>query len=1170
MIINHNMASLNTYRQMSANTAATSKSLEKLSSGLRINKAGDDAAGLAISEKMRGQIRGLDQASRNAQDGISMIQTAEGALNETHSILQRMKELATQAANDTNVASDRSEIQKEINQLSSEINRIGNTTEFNTQKLLKGKDVAVVSTAQDVDTITAGAAGVATGTASALKVNANSVVAVDSQSFVQGNTADATGSVGSTAQTTASVAGAKSVASLSNGLTFKSKATDATLNGATIKISQLANPTGVASSISVSGSGANEVIEFKIGTGADGTSLFKGDDRGSLTNYLKSISGYSSLDVTLDDPVGAATAEKLVGFQDPTADATAKTYSTGTMAGGVTEIRGANTFTITDKFEESGDTITIGGKTFTAKATGADPTKGEFSIGTATYDNVTAQAAIDLTKDVTAVQAVTTTGAITTVAANDTLAFDGMTVTVSSITATGGDIKSSNDGTTVAIGSATVDAAAAAAIADAFNKQAAASGKTAENYGVFSADSSTGVKFTAAEVLGDTYNAKPFTQSGTVSITAAYTTAGENLTVGINVDGTDYTIKHADLVKTLNGSQTANSVLDLVRNATSAGGAKLGDHAIVGLDAANKLKITSLTAETGTVQFNFYTDTAGTTKIASALGITAGTPKAGAGGTATGGGANEQAISLIAAIKQDATLSARFEVETTGTAGEIKLVEKAGKATGKALDAVTAAGSGANDKLVITDKSGRNLKTVTISQNNTDDLSVQASNVDANGNLTIKLAKDSAFKNTAAAIQSAVQALGTVNGVDFSQYEFKAEGDWDTKATGDNMMKTQGTLVGGTQEVKGDYSFDITKAFAAGDKVVIKGQTFTAVNGGAIGSKSEFDISGGDTNLQAASLRDAISLNSTLKAIYTSGGTGSTVSMTEKAATGADLKTTDLAVRATGTAGEYSVDTSGLLENGAAFVLDGKEITVSDKETNVGYANGTAIKVADTAAGQTAALAEAINKNADLSVKYTASVGADGNLVLKQNDLHEDSAAPEVATKNSSIGKFTSSLQIGANSGQSMTIDVNDMRATSLGITGNGSVGTVAARNGLVASYVTVANVTNGTDNSNVEYALDVSDHTKATNAISVISDAIEAVSAERSKLGAFQNRLEHTISNLGTSSENLTAAESRIRDVDMAKEMMNFQKNNILQQAAQAMLAQANQQPQGVLQLLR
>ncbi|KGN01847.1 flagellinolysin [Clostridium botulinum] len=136
MIINHNMNAMNAHRQMGMNTIQSGKAMEKLSSGLRINRAGDDAAGLAISEKMRGQIRGLDQASRNAQDGISLIQTAEGALNETHSIVQRMRELSVQAVNDTNTKDDRNQLQKEINQLIEEVDRIGNTTEFNTIKLL--------------------------------------------------------------------------------------------------------------------------------------------------------------------------------------------------------------------------------------------------------------------------------------------------------------------------------------------------------------------------------------------------------------------------------------------------------------------------------------------------------------------------------------------------------------------------------------------------------------------------------------------------------------------------------------------------------------------------------------------------------------------------------------------------------------------------------------------------------------------------------------------------------------------------------------------------------------------------------------------------------------------------------------------------------------------------
>lgn len=138
MKINHNIAALNAYRNLSVNNNNTAKSLEKLSSGLRINRASDDAAGLAISEKMRSQIRGLDMAERNALDAVSFVQTAEGALSSTHSILQRMRELAVQAANDSNTTVDRNAIQQEINQLTNEINRIANTTEFNTKKLLNG------------------------------------------------------------------------------------------------------------------------------------------------------------------------------------------------------------------------------------------------------------------------------------------------------------------------------------------------------------------------------------------------------------------------------------------------------------------------------------------------------------------------------------------------------------------------------------------------------------------------------------------------------------------------------------------------------------------------------------------------------------------------------------------------------------------------------------------------------------------------------------------------------------------------------------------------------------------------------------------------------------------------------------------------------------------------
>ncbi len=138
MVVQHNLTAMNANRQLGITADGQAKSSEKLSSGYKINRAGDDAAGLTISEKMRSQIRGLNKASTNAQDGVSLIQVAEGALNETHSILQRMNELATQAANDTNTTLDRDAIQSEINQLTSEIDRIRSTTQFNTMNLLDG------------------------------------------------------------------------------------------------------------------------------------------------------------------------------------------------------------------------------------------------------------------------------------------------------------------------------------------------------------------------------------------------------------------------------------------------------------------------------------------------------------------------------------------------------------------------------------------------------------------------------------------------------------------------------------------------------------------------------------------------------------------------------------------------------------------------------------------------------------------------------------------------------------------------------------------------------------------------------------------------------------------------------------------------------------------------
>lgn len=239
MIINHNLNSMNAHRNMSFNTTQTGKAMEKLSSGLRINRAGDDAAGLAISEKMRGQIRGLDQATRNSQDGISMIQTAEGALNETHSILQRMRELSVQSATDTNTKDDRTKIQSEVNELAKEITRISNDTEFNTQNLMAG------------------------GLSSTFQIGANasqniklSISAMDASSLgVAGQVL--------TQGTTTAVGGVTGVTSLGSGLTAQTYQLQTTATAATTSTAatSAAGTTGGANTIGTIGgsyTGAND------------------------------------------------------------------------------------------------------------------------------------------------------------------------------------------------------------------------------------------------------------------------------------------------------------------------------------------------------------------------------------------------------------------------------------------------------------------------------------------------------------------------------------------------------------------------------------------------------------------------------------------------------------------------------------------------------------------------------------------------------------------------------------------------------------------------------------------------------------------------------------------------------------------------------------------------
>jgi len=405
MRINHNIAALNTYRQLNSANQANSNSMEKLSSGLRINKAGDDAAGLAISEKMRGQIRGLEQAQTNAQDGISLVQTAEGAMNESHSILQRMRELAVQSSNDTNTDTDRQELQKEVDQLSKELTRIGNSTEFNTQKLANGgfegtfqiganedQNLSISVGAMDAESLGL-AEDVESKSATLDPTNASKILGIDmadSQYLKEGDYSlevDVTGGTASLLDSEGNeVASATGVSGTSTSIDL----TDADGNTVATAMGDgaaVADGT-VAVSIGASGADLNETQPSGNTGTAEAVQMSSTDllEEGSYSLDVSSSNGGTNNDIIeLTDSEGT-----VLGTLDQSGtDITANTNYSVDLADG----SGSVTISI-------GDTAAVAGDSFEFSSTQTDYTSGTSSAATDTDGNGT------LDKDAVAVKGI--------------------------------------------------------------------------------------------------------------------------------------------------------------------------------------------------------------------------------------------------------------------------------------------------------------------------------------------------------------------------------------------------------------------------------------------------------------------------------------------------------------------------------------------------------------------------------------------------------------------------------------------------------------------------------------------------------------------------------------------------------------------------------------------
>ncbi len=947
MVIQHNIPALQTYNIVNNTSNALQKSIAKLSSGLRINTAADDAAGLAISEKMRSQIKGLDRAVANTQDGISLIQTAEGALQEEHSILQRMRELAVQAANDTLTQQDRSYVQVEIDQLKEEITRIGNTTQFNKKKLLNG-DSAGLWSSSDLET------------KAIINGGLREVDQFGQKKSIEGN----------------------------------------------YKIRVKAEP------------GEGEVQKSDIMTIKHENVL--------LNKTVNTPDGVK--DVISDGMAPGDYSLKLTAQAVGTAGSAAKRVTGAYDVGGMqyTKLEDTNQVAALANGHYADYTIKLG-----------DEVLGSFRI----------------------------------------------------TNASGGSYAAGSDAAQMG---GRIEAAAEAAISKAremgveISGIATALGDTAEGDGSSTANGSISLKKFGSKDIG-------------------------NLSITQSVDG-----------------GTATELV--VRHDNAADGSKLAD------SGANK---------DASEVFTFVNNTTNTLNGSVLFEVTGKDDK---NGIVT----LKATAALLDENGKSSTKTQENIVVKQGAASATNLNDIFGGTTGApnvtiALAAGNYGAVGDNGKFVVNFSAGNTL-------------------TDKGVNFELKGALDTGWEDG--------WANGPFRGNDPVQYYLDGTQLADSEINFQNYIinektgaVTQGTVTLVTDSYFGTQDDHSMAAVADGGKAA-------AVNGDTLASFSNAYI--GKTATGDVRLRD-------LDKFWNSEGVMMLDDAKKITLNQGDGKTADIMLYANDTLDEVATKINDAISTGlgqSKYVDDATKFAtfVSFKGASSEAVPGTFVirSVVPGAQGEITfsgdqGIIDAFSLNTIQDSKestYTVDVldehtgktiaqgvKTTGNVlhgVIHENVDVEFGALKGVEAKwNEGLKKFTYTatqqettvhladnttvLQIGANEGEDLGMDIGDMRAHALGLDG-----------------------------------VNVMSHDRAGRSITVIDNAIDKVSTQRAKLGAYQNRLEYTASNLTTASENLTSAESRIRDADMAKEMMQFTKLNIMLQAGNSMLAQANQQPQNVLSLIR
>ena len=1276
-VINTNVPSLNAQRNLNSSQSALATSLQRLSSGLRINSAKDDAAGLSIADRMTSQIRGLNQAARNANDGVSLAQTAEGALQESGSILQRMRELAIQAANATNSASDRKSLQSEANQLMSELNRIADTTNFNGLNLLDGsfttQNFQVGANANQ--TIAVSVAGASAETLGAEQV-ASQISAAKG-----GNSATLNGTkLGASAVATTDAATART----SNNFSSATTATVTDALGLTAAVVIDATSTAKEAAAALNG---------LAGIEAGGYNAMKLDFSAILSNAAlpASINVGDKISFTLSTDAGTGSATQNVSYTVAATDADTRTNIQTALASAIAAINTANgnsdlTLEGVNSYATT-DALTI------ASATGVDINLANFAVANNTVNTTLGFTAVALddsgarTMTLTGVangaiaftvDASSSTGSTRIASANDALkagldlrspdliaagytysqsaagAAITLSRTVGSADSAGDFVAKMAGGLAATTFTTTTASGASTSVAKTVNLigAAAGNGMGATTLAATAAAARTANDLTAPVVATIT---APDSVAATVTIAAASTakeTAALLSTTGVKATG--FNSMKLDFTTIL--KQSANALVDAgdtisFNLSTDAGAAQAVSYVVGATDAATRTNLltavgTAVTAintangntdlsidssaltsgdevrivsATG-VDINMDTFNIANTTIAGTFGFSgssdnttpltvsltgvAGTAGWTSDGTATVG---EQNDAMLTALTTGAygvlATTAGYTITQSGVAGTALNIVRTGGAdggvismtlggatnftlTGTTLAAYGSTATTAGPALTVAATATNTALTATnlvTGLNGTSVSPVEGGNLAASVRGSVMVSLESGYNMSFVAnAGEMISGLGNGTNATLAATTGTGSGSVSAAAAANTAAVTATDLVTGLNATK--VSLVETRLTTAGnDSTSVRGQLIVSADNGYTlqfnANAAQFEagaLDGGIVSLTAATATMGIDEGNGVSAqtLAISGLSSNSVSI------GANSTAKQIAGSVNAVSGSTGVSATARSE--ATFSGLSMNGTVS---FNVYGSNNTAVAIsAAVTTSDLSSLATALNQRSG-TTGITAEVSSGGSLKLV------NSAGYDIKIENfrhsAAVTDAVGSVQ--------RTINVTGINGSAVTLTDGGTVAKAAQLDStVVAGKVTfgsnsgpfsvtsdvrgasggVLNTAAAGDSVTSAKAklstVDISTAAGAQNAVDIIDASLAQVNTIRADLGAVQNRFLSTVSNLTTTSENVSAARSRIQDTDFAAETASLTRNQILQQAGIAMLAQANSLPQSVLSLLK